>query len=186
MQIRLYRAGDELGIWTVFRLAFAGPPWFESYTLEQVRSLWAEHKVNPGFCCLVADDGGRIIGATWWDSPSFEQLSQERGKELVEFAVQYKPRTLVWIRETVVDPACQGQDIGTSMKTEGLRLMNQLALPVLVLTRLRCDNHAIQAINAALGFNRTGLIVDSQSFPGIHHEYWCRFLGAEIEERRTA
>lgn len=182
MQIRLYCAGDELGIWSVFRLAFAGPPWHEDYTIAQVQALWTNHRVKPGFSCLVSDDEGRIVAASWWDCPSLEQLRQERGDELARFAGKQDARTTVWIRETVVDPEYQDRGIGRLIKAGGLQLMKQLARPVLVLTRLRYDNYPIRVINSSLGLSQTGIRIASQRFPGTFHEYWYRLIEPEAEK----
>lgn len=177
MIIRKYRPGDEIYIKSIYRACFSGPPWNQEVTEEEAAARWQDHSSRPGFTCLVAEENQRVIGASWFDAVSREILAQERGRELVDFATSIHPTLpLVWIRETIVDPAYQGREVASQIKERVIQEIKERLAPVILLTRMRDDNTKIVRANEKLGFKRAGINVASKTTPGLQHEYWYLVL----------
>lgn len=171
MIIRDYLKGDEVLIWKIYQQAFAGFPWFENLSDEEVQSRWKTQSSKDGFECIVAEESGRIVGASWWDTPTLKDLANERGKDLADFSREKNFPLIVWIRETVVDPLFQKRGVAKKLKQESLDRLSKRK-PCLVLTRMREDNKAIIRINESVGFVRTGIKRLSSQVAGVFHEYW--------------
>lgn len=182
--IRPYLQGDQKAILRVYRAAFAGPPWHETLSEDEVLRRWTESRAKTGFSCLVAEQDSTIVGATWWNTLTIEELRQERGDMLADFAHTPRsaprwacpPKTIVWIRETIVIPDAQRRGVARTLKTHVLNMLRYLPKPVLVLTRMRDDNVAIVQTNTHLGFLRTGIRVPSSQRRDIAHEYWYMLI----------
>jgi len=173
MIIRPYALSDETSVVTIFRRAFAGPPWNENWSDQKVGELWQNHASRRGFTCVVAVVDDSIVAATWYDTPLLAELAQERGQELAAFArVQNVGGPVIWIRETVCDPAFQGRGLTGQMKECALGKIRADYNEGLLLTRMRDDNVGIVRINTKFGFQKTGIRVASQAFPGLNHDYW--------------
>ena len=177
MRIRMFYLADASAVQRIYREAFSGPPLYQSFTEESVSGVWEEQSSKTGFCCLVAEEGHSVVGATWFDMPNDESLAAERGRELVLFArAQSVSAPIVWIRETVVLPEFQSQGIGSTLKRAAMANIRQTFNEVILLTRMRDDNTRIVRANEKLGFQRTGIQVPSKSSPGVMHEYWYAHL----------
>lgn len=173
MIIRPFVDADGSAVTTVLRRAFSGPPWNESWDQPKVDRMWKDHSMRPGFDCLVADRDGRVVAATWYDTPSDEDLARERGTELSNFVRSHGAEgSVVWIRETVCDPDVQGTGLAGRLKEAALARLKDRFLGCLLLTRMRDDNVAIVRINRRLGFEKTGVRVAFQNIPGLVHDYW--------------
>lgn len=189
--IRKFRDDDSKDVQVIYRTAFGGQPWYETLSEEEIVRRWGTCRAKLGFDCLVAEEKGEIIGATWWDTPTIDELRQERGNILAAFAHDPRsaprwacpPKTIVWIRETVVVPDAQRCGVARTLKTHVLNMLSYLPKPVLVLTRMRDDNVAIIRTNAHLGFLRTGIRVPSSQRRDIAHEYWHLLITSPGEKR---
>lgn len=179
MKIRNYKKEDDKKIMRVYQKAFTGFPWFENLSNEEVKRRWNEHKTKQGFRCLVVEERNRIVGATWWDTPTLEELRLERGDKLADFVQKKASKFIVWIRETCVDPVFQGREIGKKLKYRALEEIRRSKLHWIILTRLRDDNSPITRLNSLLGFQRTGIRMLSSQKNNIFHEYWYLDVGKE-------
>lgn len=169
--IREYREDDLVAVEEVYRLAFAGPPWHEQLSEEEVARRWQKCISERGFGCLVAEIGGQVIGFTCWDEPTLAGLAKERGQALADFAAR-RGRPVVWLRETCVAPDYQGQGVARRLKSAVVLNVSGMARSYLALTRMRDDNTGIIRLNELFGFRRTGIRVPSSQVPGLFHEYW--------------
>jgi len=177
MIIRKFRPGDEIKIKLIYRICFSGPPWNQEVSVEETAARWQDHSSRPGFTCVVAEENQRVVGASWFDTISHEALIQERGRELMDFVLSINPAlSLVWIRETIVEPAFQGKGIASQLKERVMQEIRSISQPVILLTRMRDDNTKIVRANEKLGFKRTGIKVASRMTQGLLHEYWYLVL----------
>lgn len=173
MIIRKYRDGDEMYIKSIYQICFSGPPWNQEVTIEEAAACWRDHSSRDRFTCFVAEENQLILGASWFDAISHDALVQERGRELMDFAIAIDSELpLVWIRETFVDPAFQGRKIASQLKDRAMQEIKDYFIPVIILTRMRDDNTKIVRANERLGFKRTGIKVASETTMGLLHEYW--------------
>ena len=176
MIIRTLNAGDWEAVREILPAAFAGFPWYEDLSSEEVRRRIEIQRTKRGFSGLIAREGGMIVGASWWDSPTFKELGTERGVDLANFAAQKVSATgshvtLIWGRETIVDPSYQGRGIASALKKAFVERLSREG-GFLVLTRMREDNRPIIAVNKKLGFVPTGIRIKSSQIPSVFHEYW--------------
>lgn len=174
MKIREFHEEDVTKIQSIYQEAFKGFPWYENLSIEEVNRRWKMQSDKPGSNCLVAEIGQEIVGATWWDRITREQLLNERGEALVEFVKGFSGCDLVWLRETCVSPKFQGQGIAYALKQEVIEILGKSKKLILVLTRMREDNIGIISINTNLGFKQIGIKVPSSQIEGLFHEYWYK------------
>jgi len=183
MEIRGYRSGDETDIIFAYQEAFNGFPWFNSLSCQEAGAIWQSQSGLSGFECIVAVESGKVVGATWWDTPTADDLAKERGTELAAFVAGFPAMMAVWLRETLVHPKFHGQGIARTLKEAAFQALSRKQQPLLLLTRMRDDNTAIVKINSSLGMRKTGIRVASQHHPGVMHDYWYVVLN-EISQLR--
>ncbi len=169
--IRSFQQSDTASIKMIYQLAFAGFPWYEDLSEEEISRRWQSCVVKDGFQCLVVEVDGVVAGVLWWDLPSLEQLKEERGNPLLFFA-KARQGTVIWEREVMVSPSYHGRGIGTLLRRRFLEIMDSCYQDFLVLTRMRDDNVGIIRIGEKVGFQRTGIRMSSSMKPGVCHEYW--------------
>lgn len=146
----------------LYQAAFAGPPWYEQLSDEEVLRRLQANMSKPGFDSLIVNRGSKIAGALWYDTPSLDELEAEFQKPLRDFAEGLQEQTgitnLVWEREVIVDPAKQKQGIASQLRGNFLeRLTNNYPQGVIVLTRMRDDNIGIRRIGEKFGFEQTSV-----------------------------
>ncbi len=166
----------------VYQRAFAGYPWFESLSDTEVRKRLADGSIKNGFQAFIAEgQNNEVVGALWYDIPTLEQLSFERGKKLADFAgtvcQENNLQNVVWEREVLVDPLFQKQGIATRLRTTFLSYLIE-AFPggALILNRMRDDNTGIIRIAEKLHYTRTGIRTPSSQQVGVFHEYWSKII----------
>lgn len=166
--------GADLGdLCRLYADALSGPPWNNPVSLEAALEIVDAHMSLPGFDGLIYRSENDVIGASWWDKPTIEDVYRERGEELAAvLAGALKGRLLVWERELLVAPSHQGRGHGTTIRSEFLRVLAQSERSTLVATRMREDNLPTIRVAQKLRFRRTGIRVPSNSNPGLYHEYW--------------
>jgi len=174
--IRTYHEADRAVVQAIYQAAFAGPPWYEQLTKEEVARRWERCTSRRGFDCLVAEIERQAIGFTCWDRPTISELTAERGAELGGFVEASGAVAIIWWRETCVLPAFQKRGIATSLKESIWGWWRLASSPTIVLTRMRQDNAYIIRRNELLGFKSTGIKVPSSQVPGLFHEYWYRLM----------
>lgn len=170
-----------------YKQAFAGYPWFEELSYEEVEKRIKNSFETKGFegVWLTDTKKNKLAAVTWWTTPDLEQLKKERGAEFVSF-VEYKlieynnNIQIVWINETLVTPNYQKMGVATHLKTIAeSRLQdkaNLLKTSLLITTRMRDDNFGIIKINEGLGMQRTGVRVPASQKPGMFHEFWFKMI----------
>ncbi len=176
MKIREYTVNDVIGIEIIYRKAFSGFPWYEDLSIKEVKRRWNIQRLKSGFKCLVAEIDGQVVGATWWNSMTIEELNNERGGILGVFPKKFVGCKLIWLRETCVSPEFQNLGVGTLLKQDIFIHLSDIGKSTLLLTRMREDNFPIISINKKLGFQQTGIKVPSSQIVGIFHEYWFKYL----------
>lgn len=174
MNIREYKAEDSGGVQEVYRRAFAGPPWCEQLSDEEVARRWQFCLTRRGFSCLVAEMIGQIIGFTCFDTPTLLELEQERGEALAKFTSASGQKQIVWIRETCVTTKFQGKSLARVLKEVAWARLCNSQTSTIVLTRMRDDNIRIIHLNETLGFRRTGIRMPDRLVPSVFQEYWYR------------
>lgn len=174
MNIREYRAEDSGGVQEVYQRAFAGLPWYEQLSDEEVARRWLACSTRRGFFCLVAEAVGQVIGFTCFDTPTLPELEQERGEALAKFTSASGQERVVWIRETCVTPEFQGKSLARVLKEAAWSKLCDDKKSAIVLTRMRDDNTRIIHLNETLGFRRTGIRLPDGLIPSVFQEYWYR------------
>lgn len=176
--IRLFESKDLNQILDIYQEAFAGYPWFEQLSNEEVIKRWEANSAQPNFVCLVGEQDGQITSAVWCNDTDLDTLEQERGKDLRRFVEQYFPGvTLIWGRESMTKASFQGQGWASALKET---LIDQIKLrpeACLILTRMRDDNLGIIRIAEKFDYQRTGIKIPSSQKPSVYHEYWYRLVG---------
>lgn len=161
----------------MYMFAFAGFPWYESLTPEEVRRRVQVDMAQPGFRAFVATKKDRVIGAHWSDTPTLEQLTTDRGSQLGSFIGDNFPQglPLVWERELMVNPDEQGNGIGTTLRRNFLNYLGtQYRGGALVFTRMRDDNAPTLITAARCGFLDTEIRIPSSKNPDIAHGYYVK------------
>lgn len=161
----------------MYARAFAGFPWYESLTPEEVRRRVRADMEKPGFRAFVATKEDGVVGAHWSDTPTLAQLTIQRGPQLGNFIVDNFPRglPLVWERELMVKPDEQGNGVGTALRRNFLDyLETQYRGGALVVTRMRDDNIPTLVTAQRCGFSDTSIRIPSSQTPGVNHGYYVR------------
>jgi len=136
----------------LLQLSFSGPPWYERLSEKEALARIESHVMKSGFEAILVVEDEQPIAALWYDTPSLDELREERGAELVDFVLQLgadvKFDKVVWARESVVHPDHQGKGLATQLRRDFLSHLSREAKEgsSLVLTRMRDDNHAILAV----------------------------------------
>ena len=166
----------------MYREAFAGFPWYENLTEEQILKRLLSDMAKVGFESFVAEsEDGKIIGGLWFNKLTTETLRAERGDKLLEFAKKICKELgiidIVWERELMVKPDYQNKKIATRLRMTFLNyLKQQYQNGVLVLTRMRDDNIGTLTIAEKLGYQRSGIRIPSSQDPKIFHEFWYKII----------
>lgn len=167
---------------TVYKNAFAGYPWFEDLSIEEVQKRLTGNLSKRGFQAFIAESvNSETAGALWYDTPTLEELASERGQKLADFARTLGQtnniETIVWEREVLVDPNFQRQGIATKLRTTfAANLEESLPNGSIILTRMRDDNIGIIKVAEKVGYSRTGIKTPSSQTPGVFHEYWYKVI----------
>ena len=162
----------------IYQAAFAGYPWFEPLTIEEVLQRLEPLFVKPGFTgCVVVGDG-RIVAAHWHDIISIGQLRKDRGDELAQWVIGngYDEGLLIWERELIVDPEYQRKGLAHQLRNEFLQHLIGYRTPLLVLTRLREDNFGSIKSAQTINMFDTGVTKPASQAPLKHH-YWALTVG---------
>ncbi len=175
-RIRLLRTEDVDAVLQVYQRAFAGFPWHENLSDEEVTVRWNKQSAMSGFTAIVAEVDSRIAGAHWYDTTSLARLAEERGRDLAGWAEKQIRRfdlngALVWERELLVDPDFQRRGISAELRRNFLKKLERAGRKTLVLTRLRTDNIGSIKTAERFGFKRTGIIQPASQRP-LFHEFW--------------
>ena len=190
--IRPFDKADVADIRLVYKQAFAGAPWFEKLTDEQVRERWLKSYHQAGFAALVALNHKDIVGSHWRERASWSQIAEEWGDELGRFACDFLQREpanaeIIWERHLSVQPGWHDCGIGTRLRRAFLDELGCLPGDFLVLTRMRTDNIASIRTAEKVGFLRTGVEKQSRSTPQTKHEFWyCMVRGRTVNCRAEA
>lgn len=178
MRVRELQPVDVYQIKSAYKAAFAGFPWRENLSEEEVNRRWESQSSQPGFECLVIEVGDEIAGAIWWDWPSIEDFAAERGEAIATFARSYLQEgyNLVWEREVIVDPGYQGKKVGNLLRSAFIASLALEDDKIIILTRMRDDNTPILHIAERFGFRRSGVRTKSSQVQGLFHEYWFKLM----------
>ena len=189
--IRPFEKEDAGSIRFAYKQAFAGAPWFESLTDEQVFERWQKSFQHFGFAALVALERDIVVGSHWHETTYLAEVAKQWGDELAQFALSFLNRQptcpaelmsahpngdIVWERHLSVAPAWQGKGIGSLLRSAFLERLAQEPGNFLVLTRMRADNVASIRTAKKIGFVRTGVVMPSRSAPKTQHEFWYLFV----------
>ena len=189
--IRPFETGDAGAIRFVYKQAFAGAPWFEKLTDEQILERWQKSFQHFGFAALVALDREIIVGGHWRETTHIAEVAGKWGDKLGRFAFDFLERQsacpahlmsahpcgdIIWERHLSVAPSWQGRGIGSLLRHTFVEQLSQEAGNFLVLTRMRDDNIAAIRTAEKLGFARTGITMSSRSAPNTQHAFWFLFV----------
>ena len=157
----------------MYRLAFAGFPWHEELSSEEIDSRFDKQQSMRGFSGLVGEKGSSIATAHWWDSPTIVDIANERGQELAMFAEKMLAdhQSLFWERELLTHPDFQKQGFGTIIRTAFVDKLMRENTSFIVLTRMREDNLPTIKIAQKLGYQGTGIKTPC-NISSYLHEYW--------------
>ena len=62
MKIRSYLKKDIIKIKLIYKQAFAGSPWYESLSNQEIKYRWRNQSSKLGFKCLVAEINKQVAG----------------------------------------------------------------------------------------------------------------------------
>ena len=166
----------------LLQASFAGAPWFEDLSDDEAMRRIKEHAMEPGFEAYLIEDQDKIIAGLWYDTPSINKLSEDRGYDLADFARtvcrDVDLEQIIWQRESVVHPNYQGQGLATLLRRKLIDDIEKHGRgPSLLLTRMRDDNFGIIRVAEKFGYERTGIRVPSSQNPNADHEYWYKVIG---------
>lgn len=152
----------------MYKEAFSGFPWYEELTQMEVERRITTHMAKRGFDGRIAANE-EPVGASWWDTPTLEELSIERGPATASFAREFNYDLLVWERELLVRPRYQGKGYSMALRQAFIH-----ALPksrILILTRMRDDNVGTLRTAFRLGFQATSIANPSRK-EGVSHKIY--------------
>lgn len=126
MAIELRRVTDAYdrareGFIDVYQRAFAGPPYFESYTREDVeRAVWRPHVAR---ILVVAERGGLVVGLGC-AHPLLDQTEPAITEFLLgnQHQLPFDPSRAIFMSEVAVLPEARGAGLGTQLVKERLRV----------------------------------------------------------------
>ncbi|RJR30428.1 GNAT family N-acetyltransferase [Candidatus Microgenomates bacterium] len=169
----------------IYQRAFAGFPWYEDLSVEEIAKRIEADFVKPGFEGVWAiNDKDHVIGASWYYPIDPDYLGQKRGEQLKAFAEnkirENNSMQLVWQSMTVVDPDFQGRGVGIYLKDQIDEMLHHKASvdarPILYLTRIRDDNTGSIRMNEVHEMQRTGISTPSSQVAGLSHHYWYKII----------
>lgn len=174
MDFRKFVPGDLPQILDSYQRAFAGEPWKETLEFSEVQRRWDEQASFPHFHCLVANNDGKVIGATWWSDMSLETVTERHASAtaLRDYVLGVRHEHFIWIWETIVDPVFQERGVARQLKVVAFEQIRKSPKRVLVMTRMREDNDRIRKLNQNLGMRPTGVFQPCSLTPGMQHQFW--------------
>jgi RimJ/RimL family protein N-acetyltransferase len=173
MKIRAYRESDVRAILETYQRAFAGYPWFEDLSDEEILRRWTRDSSQPNFCCFVAEYDGLAVGTLYGNEMNISSLQYERGEKLENFvAMNYGEYKIFWEREVIVNPSHQGKGIAASLRRSLLDFLRQKLEKTIILTRMRSDNFAIMKVASKVGYEMIEITLPSSQKEGVFHRYW--------------
>lgn len=166
----------------LYKDTFKDAPWHLELTTEYVQDRLRSHFSQESCNIIVFVHEGKIVGATWYDQPTLEDLAQMRGDEIARYVQENLDakgiKDYVWMRETIVHPQMQRQGIGRKLREEVLsHIENSYPAGVFVLTRHREDNAGILKLSHENGYSRTG-VRQLQKLNGVmvENEFWYKLI----------
>jgi len=193
--IRSFEEKDAGAIRFAYKQAFAGAPWFENLTDEQVMERWLKCYRHFGFAALVAFEHENLVGSHWRELMNVAEVAATWGNGLGRFAFDFLRRQapcppelmtvhpggdIIWERHLSVLPTAQGKGVGTMLRRAFIERLSREPGNFLVLTRMRADNAASIRTAEKIGFVRTGVVMSSRSTPGVNHEFWFRHVRGRL------
>lgn len=179
MRIRTYVPDDLGAVQMLYIDAFAGFPWFENLTHEEIEQRMASDLSKDTFTCLVGEVDEEIVATSWGICLDLDELALERGQDLCDAIAEHAyQRRLFWERELIVHPKVQGQGLGGKIRTRFLDHVAELFAPALLLTRMRDDNVGTLKIAMRLGFEPTGITRPAIEKPGAIHQFYMKKIEA--------
>ncbi|MEK7496767.1 MAG: hypothetical protein AAB657_02575 [Patescibacteria group bacterium] len=185
LQINTLKLSDISELKLVYQQAFAGFPWYESLSNEEVDKRWQKYINASEFCGLVATKDGVLVGGHWWNIFTQLKFAENYGYKLADFvkSVCASDIPIIWEAGLVVLPKCQGDGshIGTRLRTRFIDDVTKNLSASLIISRMRGDNLPTIKIAEKLGFRRTGIKTPSSQKVGVFHEYWYLKKGIKNE-----
>ena len=117
---------DELSICDLYCRVFAGPPWFETWTIDQALNIFDDAIRREGFVGVQARIDDKTVGFAWGyvtpaeNTPTvnFENMRQ------IFYKKELNPDKIFYCAELGVDPNYQGKGIGSilvKVRLEGIK-----------------------------------------------------------------
>lgn len=169
----------------MYQEAYKGDPWNEDLTYVEVYNRVQKDIARDTFEAFTAETPeGKVVGALWFDEISLDRLEQERGENLAVFAKNLSEQTgvttAVWERDLMVKPDHQGQHIGTRLRVAfNAYLAEKYPEGVMLLTRMRDDNPGTIRSAEKLGYQKTGVRIQSSKWPDLYHDYWYKIIAPQ-------
>jgi hypothetical protein len=166
-------SSDYSEVHRVYKAAFAGLPWEEELSDEEIDRRLAYQFSKPSLSGLVMLEDNEIVAVHWHDILTLDGLFLERGRALtqwVQSSISGQP-VIVWERSLIVHPDHQRKGHAQWLRSTFFYRLTNAATDHLVLTSLRDDNTG--AIEAAkkLYMNKTGVSKPAKE-SGQMYDYW--------------
>lgn len=162
--------------------AFSGYPWFETNSTENITQIIEKNAQKKGFTIFCLEDkNNNLIGASWFDTPSLDELETEKGVAIRTFSENKMKEeglhTLIFVRDTIVKPDQQGKGVASYLKDTYLKFIQETFTDgVLLITRHKDDNFAIIKTSEKRGFLRSGVRMPSKQDQNVFNEYWYKIF----------
>lgn len=165
---------DQTNLARLIGDAFRSPPWNETLSEEECARRAGIILAKRDVQCFVAEVDGDTGGVVLTDAMTLNELSQERGTQLADWASKKGWTTIGWGRETLILREYQSLGIGTALREKIMSHLAESRPYEGLFTRMRDDNVRVIRIAERFGYSRTGIRTKSSLGPNIWHEFWYR------------
>ncbi len=165
---------SKANLTSLIKDAFLSPPWCEDLSEEECQKRATNILNKRAIQCFSAEIAGRVVGVILTDTVALEDLRQERGVDLYNWALKMQWENIGWGRESLILREYQSMGIGSILREKVMDHIAQTRIYSGLLTRMRDDNIRVIKIAEKFGYIRTGVRVKSSLGENIWHEFWYK------------